>query len=547
MDSLFRAGMKTYIFTYCLSLLLATVMTPIVLLWARRRGLVDEPDARKIHTRAIPRVGGIAIFLGAILAILPVLTMQNQVGAEFRGVMPQVLVLLLCSTALFLVGLYDDLKRLRIRTKLLVQTVGAVLVCLAGVHIDEIVVRDLFTIELGRFGIIVTILWIVGITNAVNLIDGLDGLAAGISGIASAVIGVLALWQGNAILAVVMLALCGSLTGFLFFNFHPAKIFMGDGGSLFVGFIIAGSSVITAAKSEALVGICLPIIVLGIPIFDTFFSVLRRYLNRRGIMSADRGHFHHMLLKRGLKQHQVAILAYAITALVSGLGLVMIATRSTASVMVFLLCMALILIVFKEIGSTSFRHTLKAIRERAGIALTQRLEQKGFEEARLNFTTAETFDQWWQSLEKAGTILGCTSLSLSMETRSGHPRLFVWHHERNGTKAIDEADLIHLRIPLRDRRQGGLGRSLGRIEVAFLAQEGSIESAGRRAAIFTRLIEEHGLEMLPASEKSREGKADGEKSARNKPDILEPKFSPYVGRARLSKADAAALGRRFLD
>jgi len=403
--------MKTYFFTYCLSLLLTTAMTPIVILWARRRGLVDKPDARKIHTLAIPRMGGIAIFLGAILAILPVLAMRNQVGAEFREVMPQVVVLLLCSSALFMVGLYDDLKRLRIRTKLLVQCLGAVLVCLAGVHIEEIVVRDLFTLELGRFGIIVTILWIIGITNAVNLIDGLDGLAAGISGIASAVIGVLAFWQANAILAVVMRALGGSLTGFLFFNFNPAKIFMGDGGSLFVGFIIAGSSVMTAAKSEALVGICLPIIVLGIPIFDTFFSVLRRYLNRRGIMSADKGHFHHMLLKRGLKQHHVAILAYAITALASGLGLVMISTRSTASVMVFLLCMALILLVFKEIGSTSFRRTREVIRERADVAHTQRLEQKSFEEAHLNFHNAETFEQWWQSLKKAGSSLDCTPAS----------------------------------------------------------------------------------------------------------------------------------------
>ena len=212
------------------------------------------------------------------------------------------------------------------------------------------------------------------------------------------------------------------------------------------------------------------------------------------------------------------------------------------------LCIALILIVFKEIGSTSFRRTLEAIRERAGVAHTQRLEQRGFEEARLNFNTAETFEQWWQSLEKAGDILGCTSLSLSMETRNGHPRLFAWHHEKNGTKAIDEVDLIHLRSPLRDRRMGGLGRSLGRIEVALLAQKGSIESAGRRAAIFTRLIEEHGLEMMPESEKSREGNADGEKSARNKPDILDPKFSLYVGRARLSETEGvAALRRRFLD
>ncbi|MCH7917243.1 MAG: undecaprenyl/decaprenyl-phosphate alpha-N-acetylglucosaminyl 1-phosphate transferase [Planctomycetes bacterium] len=504
--------MKTYLFTYCLSLLLASAMTPIVILWARRRGLVDKPAARKIHTLAIPRVGGIAIFLGAMLAILPVLAMRNQVGAEFREVMPQVVVLLLCSSALFIVGLYDDLKRLRIRTKLLVQGVGAVLVCLAGVRIEEIVVRDLFTLELGNFGIIVTILWIIGITNAVNLIDGLDGLAAGISGIASAVIAVLALWQGNAVLAVVMLALCGSLTGFLFFNFHPAKIFMGDSGSLFLGFILAVSSVMTAAKSEALVGTCLPIIVLGIPIFDTFFSVLRRYLDRRGIMSPDRGHFHHVLLKRGLKQHHVAMLAYAITALVSGLGFVMIWTRSTASLLVFLLCLALILMVFKEIGSTSFRRACEVIRERAGIAYAQRMEQKSFEEARLSFNNAETFEQWWQSLMKAGSSLDCTSIALSLETRNGHPRLFVWHREKTGIKPVGEEELIHLRIPVRDRRKGGLGR----IEVAIPAHKQSIESAGRRGALFTRLIEEHGLETLAEGLKSTAKKADEMKTIDDK-------------------------------
>ena len=505
--------MKTYFFTYCLSFLLATAMTPIVILWAQRRGLVDKPDGRKIHTVAIPRVGGIAIFLGAILAILPVLALQNRIGTEFRAVMPEMMVLLLGSSALFVVGLCDDLKRLRIRTKLLAQCGGAILVCLAGVRIEEIVVRDLFTLELGRFGIIVTILWIVGITNAVNLIDGLDGLAAGISGIAAAVIAVLALWQGNAVLAVIMLALCGSLTGFLLFNFHPAKVFMGDSGSLFLGFILAVSSVMTAAKSEALVGICLPIIVLGIPIFDTFFSVLRRYLNRRGIMSPDRGHFHHLLLKRGLKQHHVAILAYAITVLVSGLGLIMIWTRSTASLLIFLLCLTLILIVFREIGSVSFRRTFEAIRARASIAHAQRVERQGFEEACLNFNNAETFAQWWQSLKKAGNIFGCATISLSLKTRKGHLRLFVWQHEKNGNQSIDEAELIHLRIPIKDRRKGGLGR----IEVGIPAQERSIESAGRRAALFTRLIEEHGLEMLPEMKKSRTKKAHEWETIDSKP------------------------------
>jgi UDP-GlcNAc:undecaprenyl-phosphate GlcNAc-1-phosphate transferase len=268
-------------------------LTPVLIELARRRGWVDQPNARSVHKQPIARLGGVAIFFAAMLATLPVLFVQNTIGDSFRDLGIKILALLTGASMMFALGLYDDLHGLRARFKLLTQLAAAILVCACGIHIQSITVQDLFALNFGIYGCPITILWIVGITNAVNIIDGLDGLAAGISAIACGVIAIMAVLHGNVVLAILMLALLGSLTGFLFFNFSPAKIFMGDCGSLYIGFTIATASVITGSKTYALAGIALPILVLGIPIFDTLFSMLRRFLQRRGMMSADRSHFHH--------------------------------------------------------------------------------------------------------------------------------------------------------------------------------------------------------------------------------------------------------------
>jgi len=485
--------MKTYLFTYTLALLISMALTPMVIAWAKGHNLVDLPDPRKVHKRPVARVGGLAIFAAALLAILPVPLIRNSIGLEFRAVWVETVALIIGASAVFCVGLYDDLRGARVRTKLGVELVAAAAMCMAGIRVSHVTLQGLGQIDLGWWGYLIAGVWIVGITNAMNLIDGLDGLAAGIAAMACGVIAALSVLEGNVILAILMLALLGSLTGFLFFNFHPAKVFMGDCGSLFLGFTIATASVLSAGKSETLVGLGLPVLVLGIPIFDTLFSILRRFLERRGIMSPDRGHFHHRLLDLGLGHREVALLAYLVTAGITGLGLFMLIAHSTASVTIFLCCLVLLLTVFRSVGAVRLKETLDGIRHRTALNTKQRIERKAFEEAQLRFRNARTFDQWWECMCKAGEALDCSRICLEMATRDNGRRSFVWQKDQNGqSDPLAAAEVLRLRVPIKDRRAG----QTQQIEIDVMAAD-SMESAGHRATLFARLTEENGLDSLP--------------------------------------------------
>ena len=460
---------------------------------------MDRPDVRKIHSIPIARIGGIAIYVGAILAIFPVLVVQNNIGEGFRVRGAEFTAIMISSALVFLVGLYDDLKQARIRTKLGAEILATLLVMGAGIHIDVVNIRDMSPINLGAWGYVITFVWIIGITNAINLIDGLDGLAAGISAMACGVMAALAVWQGNVMLAIIMLALVGSLTGFLLFNFHPARIFMGDGGSLFLGFIIAASSVLTASKAEALVGLGLPILVLGIPIFDTLFCILRRFLQRRGIMSPDNGHFHHKLMEHGLKQHHVAIVAYVTTFGLTALGLFMLLTSSTGSIAVFLACLLLLLVVFRLAGIVELKKTCSDIMDRVDLAHMRRIERRQFEEAQLHFKDAQTFDQWWKCVCRAAKILDFSRMSLEMATRDNKTQKLAWRKNGNSQDDMDEhlEDLLSVKVPIADRRRG----ENPCIDIQILSR-GSLESAGRRIALFGRLADEFRLDSLPKTKSS---------------------------------------------
>ena len=489
-DYSFGLDMKTYIFTYCLALLFSIGLMPIVIVWAKKRRLVDEPDPRKIHSQPIARVGGVVIYVAAMLTLLPVLALPNNVGKVLRLSQFELLALFCGSTLIFFVGLYDDLKGVRVRSKLLAQFIAALCVCGSGIYIDRFFVGDLWTVKLGLFSWPLTILWIIGITNAINLIDGLDGLAAGICAIACGVMAILSMSQGNIVLATITLALFGSITGFLLFNFHPARIFMGDCGSLFLGFTIATVSVLTTAKSEALVGICLPMLVLGIPIFDTLLSILRRFLNRRGILSPDRGHFHHLLLDRGLKQHHIAILAYVITAGISGLGLLMLVINRTASLMIFVISLVLLLLVFKLTGSLELKRTLRDIQTRSRWAQRRRTERKKFEEAQLYFRNVETFAQWWNCMCKAAKTLEFARLSLEYANHETIGESWCWQNSQNSVGTLPE-NRLQITVPLVNHHR----EETYHIHIDIVTKE-SLESASQRAVLFARLADENSIDDL---------------------------------------------------
>jgi len=294
--------MQTYIVAFTVALAVAYFVTPRVKDLAIKVGALDAPDARKVHTKPIPRMGGLAIYAAFVLAVLA----SMYVSREIMG-------LLVGGTVILIVGIIDDLKPLPARVKLLGQIVAASVLVMFDIRIEWLTnpFGDMLYVE--YLSIPLTILWVVGLTNTVNLIDGLDGLAAGVSTIASVTILLVALQQNFWTVAVLTAALAGSALGFLQHNFNPAKIFMGDTGSMFLGYMLAAISILGAVKSAATIALIVPIVALGLPILDTAFAIIRRYMSGRPIFKPDKGHLHHRLLEMGLTQKQAVLLMYVIS------------------------------------------------------------------------------------------------------------------------------------------------------------------------------------------------------------------------------------------
>ncbi len=289
---------------FAVSFIIAFITTPFIKKIATKAGIVDKPDeARRVHKKPTPLLGGLAIFYGFIVSIM----LFAPIDRNIRGMVLGALVILV-------VGIVDDAKQLSAKVKLPFQVLAAVILILHGVQIDVISVpqfiKDSGVISLGFWGIPLTIVWIVGVTNAVNLIDGLDGLAAGVSSIACMSLFCIALIVGEGEVALITAALAGSCFGFLPYNFNPAKIFMGDTGSTFLGFILASVSIIGLFKSYAVISFAVPFLVLGLPLFDTGFAIVRRVAAGKPVMSPDRGHLHHKVLDMGFSQKKTVSIIY---------------------------------------------------------------------------------------------------------------------------------------------------------------------------------------------------------------------------------------------
>ena len=480
--------MRIYLLTYLGSLLLALLITPVVIHIARALKIYDDIDIRKVHTSTIPRIGGIAVFLSAVIAAAVILLLNNNIIEISRSMTHRIITLLVTSIFIFLTGFIDDLYGMRSRHKLLAQIAAAMVICLSGIRIDSLNVANILNINFGWLSFPITIFWIIAITNAVNLIDGLDGLAAGISAIVCAVIAVFAFSCGQPLMVVLMLALLGSLSGFLFFNFNPARIFMGDCGSMFLGFVLASTSVMCTMKSGTIVGLALPTLALGLPIFDTIFSILRRYLGRRGIMSPDRSHLHHILLDIGLCHRHVVISMYILTALAAGLGMFMIITRDIGAVAIFLCVLLLLVLVFRVVGAVTFHGMIAGFRRKSTISYQTKQEIESFEKAELYFRKVKTFEQWWQAICFAADKMGFIKSSLPLINRDGTERMLAWEKRNKGS---EEYNIVEMMLPVRDRRVGPpLQLGIG------ICADKSIESVGRRIALFGRLIEEYSVKSL---------------------------------------------------
>ncbi len=336
----------------------------------------------------MPRIGGVAIVMGTMLTILPVLLLDNRVSQALSKLAEghnQVFALLGASFVVFLVGLLDDARSIPAKVKFLALLAASLVLCSTGARIESITIDAHTVIQLGWLSWPVTILWIIAITVAMNFIDGLDGLAGGIAAIVCGVLVVLAFYGQHVVMGALMLALLGSLVGFLFFNWNPAKIFMGDCGSMFLGFMIGGASVVCQTKVQTLVGLAMPALALGVPLFDTLLTFIRRrVLNRRSIFSAERGHIHHRLLDMGIGQRMAVVLMYLVTAVMAGIALLLIFTNNNTGILAVTVCgFLLLLLVFRIAGASRFRETIAALHRNSAIAHQVRVEREAFEEVQL--------------------------------------------------------------------------------------------------------------------------------------------------------------------
>lgn len=307
-----------YIMAFLIPLILSYLLTPIAKKLAYKCGAIDVPkDERRVHCTPIPRLGGLAIYLATIITLLILAPKDSTL-----------FVILLAGSIIAISGIVDDIKPMPAKLKLAFQVLAAVTVVAGGITIDSITIPvSGVVVNLKLLAIPITIFWIVGITNTLNLIDGIDGLSAGVSGISSLSFFFIAMNVASkledpklmALPILMSLIVAGSAFGFLPHNFNPARIFMGDTGSLFLGFMLSVIAVEGAMKSIA--AILIPLLVLGLPIFDTTFAIVRRFVNKKPIMQADRGHLHHKLLDKGLSQKQTVLVLYVISLLLGTSGI----------------------------------------------------------------------------------------------------------------------------------------------------------------------------------------------------------------------------------
>ena len=308
---------------FLLAFIVAFMATPYTIKIAKKVGAVDVPkDQRRMHKKVIPKFGGPAVILGflvSVIYLLIVMSMENTIdlfGEEEYG--KKLLGMLLGILVLSITCIIDDIKTIKPLAKLAGQTLAAIIAVSFGIRIDEIQLPFLTPEWQEAFSILVTILWIIGVTNAINLIDGLDGLSSGISVISAISLLIIFVLNGSPMIAIVLItALAGALVGFIPFNFAPARTFIGDTGSNFLGFSLSIISILGVAKTYTAAVIVLPLIALGLPIFDTIWAIIRRLIKGKSIKAifkADKGHLHHRIVAKGFSQKQAVLILYGIGA-----------------------------------------------------------------------------------------------------------------------------------------------------------------------------------------------------------------------------------------
>jgi UDP-GlcNAc:undecaprenyl-phosphate GlcNAc-1-phosphate transferase len=369
--------MRSHLVIFAVALIASLLLTPLARRLAIGLGAVGSVGGRNVHARSIPRLGGLALMAGFSVSTLLALAFGGLIDVYLKPQFMELVGVIAGGALLCVTGAVDDVRGLRAVHKLAAQILVATLAYACGFRIDAIALPFTGPLSMGVFALPVTVIWIVGITNAVNLIDGLDGLAAGVGFFAAFTSFVVAFVGGNLFVSLLMAALMGVLAGFLFFNFNPARIFMGDSGSYFLGYVLATLSLTGALQQKAstAVSLLVPMIALGLPIFDTLLTMVRRVLERRSVFSPDRGHIHHRLLDLGLTHRRAVMLLYGVCVVFTA-SAIAISLGRTWQTGIALLCVSLVLVALvRFVGYFEYLHALRRQKARMYDARTELLRR----------------------------------------------------------------------------------------------------------------------------------------------------------------------------
>jgi UDP-GlcNAc:undecaprenyl-phosphate GlcNAc-1-phosphate transferase len=408
--------MYSLLFLGVVSCLLSFFLTPVVRNLFRRWGVVDRPGDRKTHKHPIPRVGGVAILLAYVLAFGCLLAVKLKAGLLVWSAFPRVIQLLPAAGLIFAIGILDDIIGLKPWQKLCGQIAASSLAFWAGVHVHAFGGHNFAP----WWSFPLTIAWLVACTNAVNLIDGIDGLATGVGLFATTTTLLAALLQHNVELALVTVPLVGALLGFLRYNFNPASIFLGDSGSLLVGFLLGCFGVLWSQKAATILGMTAPLMALSMPLIDTALAIVRRFLRGKPIFEADRGHIHHRLLDRGLTPRRAALVLYACCSLGAIASLLMM--NQNFSGFVILVFCVITWIGVQHLGYVEFGTVGRMFIEGAfRRTLSTQLALQTFEQ---RLSAAPTADDCWRIIEDSAKDFGFHTIDMRL---AGHNYVY-----RNG-------------------------------------------------------------------------------------------------------------------
>jgi UDP-GlcNAc:undecaprenyl-phosphate GlcNAc-1-phosphate transferase len=470
--------MRTYLTLFTLSFLVALFVTPFVRRKAIEWGAVAVPDnGRHIHLRPTPRLGGVAIYLAFVMTLLCVPFLGNLVTDIFHANLPKLLALLAPATFIFFFGIYDDFHGASAPLKVAFQTIAAAMIYTSGLRIENLSSPFGGSWELPMLlSFPLTAFWIILITNAFNLIDGIDGLAAGASVFALLSILVFSIAQGNPEISLISVVLVGAVIGFLRYNFNPATIFLGDSGSLFLGFMAAALSLAGSQKGSTIIAIAIPLVSFGLPVTEAGLSIVRRFLSGQSLLAGDRGHIHHRLLQRGLTQRQTVILLYAVCALFSLFGLMLLNPQRNIGALIFFVLGVVIIFGVQHLRYAEFSELGSQIkqevsRRRRALAVNVRIRRTSddLSNARTPVQFFAAMDEMLATNEFDCAVLELTEMSPIFQSyamrfdgispnKNSNNVIWVW--ERGDTE-LDEIlasnQFWTLRMPLTDEDGSALG------------------------------------------------------------------------------------------